>query len=501
MTKSNLVLSGPGSGKTTKMIDEVVKKLPILKSNCYMTVVTYTNAATEDIRSKLSKKLLIPPNLFIGTIHSFLNRFVVIPYAPLFGICPYEMCFIDEIIVNNSKFKNSITKKARDKGVIPYDQIEWIAKKILCGGTVSRDTSKIEITKKLSDFVVQVISNRLQFIFVDEYQDATVTQHEIFKRIISTGITEYFYCVGDCEQYIYGFTYKNKKVKPKFTTIPIKEFENDKNILREYREENYRSSVKIVEFLNKFSSIKQIAEKSFSEEIPVFYIEETGIDKIIGSFKKLCEYYGFGDQTKFYLSYAGNTFNNVVLNGVYKITNNIISNNIILSEILRYISGVLGVSQKKLCEIKNIDQIELRKIGCKVLEIIKEQPNISLKEINNIIANLFGMEIIKICKGKDMLEKINSHFENKQLGKDYFTTIHKAKGLEAEAVLVIAETAKKFEKWLETNKNIRESDDTDQCRVGFVAFSRAKQLLCLGCCKDLGSIIEKLNVLGVEIIK
>ena len=498
MEKSKLILSGPGSGKTTNMIDEIITKLSFLKPNRYMAIITYTNAATEDIRSKLSKKIFIPSNLFIGTIHSFLNRFILMPYAPLFGICPYEMCFIDELSVSDTKYKNYIVKKARDRGIISYDQIEWISNKIICGGKIS----DITITKKSSDLIIQAISNRLQFIFVDEYQDANIAQHEIFKSIILKGKTDYFYCVGDCEQYIYGFTYYYKNMKqPKFNKIPIKEFENDKNIIKETIKENYRSSDKIVKFLNNFSLIEQIAQKKYSKEIPVYFIEETKIEKIVSHFKELCEQYGIGDQTKFYLSYSSSTFDNLILSEVNKITNKRVRNNAILAEILRYISSILGVSQKKLCEFKNISQIEFRKIGCKILEIIKKQPDISQKEINNTIASIFEMKIEKLCDGKDLIEKINSHFENKKIVNDYFTTIHKAKGLEAEAVLAVAETNTKFEKWLETNRDLRETDNTDQCRIGFVAFSRAKQLLCLACCNDLGSMKEKLNVLSVETIK
>ena len=48
-----------------------------------MIVVTYTNSATKNIKKRLGKRIAIPPNLFIGTIHSFLNRFIVIPYSSL----------------------------------------------------------------------------------------------------------------------------------------------------------------------------------------------------------------------------------------------------------------------------------------------------------------------------------------------------------------------------------------------------------------------------------
>jgi len=128
-TENKLVLSGPGSGKTTGMIDEIIEKIVSLKPCQYMAVITYTNAATENIKEQLDKKIPIPHNLFIGTIHSFLNRFIVIPYAPLLNVCPSDMCYIDEIAVNDTRLRNLVNKQARDKGIITYDQIEWIARK------------------------------------------------------------------------------------------------------------------------------------------------------------------------------------------------------------------------------------------------------------------------------------------------------------------------------------------------------------------------------------
>lgn len=500
-TEIKIVLSGPGSGKTTGMINEVVSKLPFLKPNCYIAVITYTNAATENIRLELSRKLLIPSNLFIGTIHSFINRFIVIPYASLFEICPSEMCFIENIDCK-PEWRNFNNKKARDKGVISYDQIEWIAEKILYGGTFRRDDLQIRIKKESGNAVSKVISYRLQGIFVDEYQDATITQHKIFKKIILTGYTEYFYCVGDSEQYIYGFTYGKKgKKQPNFTAIPIKEFERAKNVIPKIIKDNYRSSFEIVEFLNKFSNIKQTPCTSFTKKIPVFYIKETNVNKIILSFRKLCGLYGLGNYKKFFLAYSQKTLNPMKSNSVYGITNNVIRHNLILLEILRYISGVLGVSQKKICEIKSIDQFEFRKIGFKILELIKKQPDIIQSEINNNIISMLGMKILKNHKCEDMLERIkNSYIGSEQNGKDCFTTIHKAKGLEACSVLVIAETAKKLENWLEVNKDVRENDNSDQCRIGFVAYSRAKQLLCLSCCEDFKYLKERINMLGIKII-
>jgi DNA helicase-2/ATP-dependent DNA helicase PcrA len=82
-----------------------------------------------------------------------------------------------------------------------------------------------------------------------------------------------------------------------------------------------------------------------------------------------------------------------------------------------------------------------------------------------------------------------------------YSTIHKAKGLQAEAVLAVARTANELEKWLFTSKEQRAGDKNDTCRIGYVAFSRAMQVLCIACLKPIGNALkEKLTTLDVGIV-
>jgi DNA helicase II / ATP-dependent DNA helicase PcrA len=101
------VIAGPGAGKTTGMIEEIISKLPDLYTYPYrhMAVITYTNAAADDIKEKLNKYCNIPPNIFIGTIHSFLNKFILIPFGSIHGLIPSNIHFIDNIVVTHKSNK------------------------------------------------------------------------------------------------------------------------------------------------------------------------------------------------------------------------------------------------------------------------------------------------------------------------------------------------------------------------------------------------------------
>jgi len=74
--KCKLVIAGPGAGKTHNMVQKVLECMETLHPTRFCVVITYTNAATAEIKSRLSQNMKIPPNVFVGTIHSFLNQFV-----------------------------------------------------------------------------------------------------------------------------------------------------------------------------------------------------------------------------------------------------------------------------------------------------------------------------------------------------------------------------------------------------------------------------------------
>lgn len=103
--KCQLVIAGPGAGKTHNMVQRVLESIENLHPARYCVVITYTNAATDEIKTRLANQIKIPENVFIGTIHSFLNKFFIIPYASILdsAISP-QKAFLqissDEIVRN-----------------------------------------------------------------------------------------------------------------------------------------------------------------------------------------------------------------------------------------------------------------------------------------------------------------------------------------------------------------------------------------------------------------
>ena len=74
----------PGSGKTTVLLAKLkllADRMPLV-NNAGVCVLSHTNVAVKEIKNRLSDyadKLLSYPN-YIGTIQSFVDKFVTMPY-------------------------------------------------------------------------------------------------------------------------------------------------------------------------------------------------------------------------------------------------------------------------------------------------------------------------------------------------------------------------------------------------------------------------------------
>ena len=223
-----LTIAGPGAGKTTRMVDIIEECISNVAPNRFIAVITYTNEATKEIQNKLKNRIELPNNLFIGTIHSFLIKFVFESYAHLFDIVSIDKCYIDKIKEFNAEYKDELVTKNGKKGATKIE-LNYFYKKseeILESGFVTYDKI-LEKSHKLilNEKICAIVSNKLQYIFIDEYQDSRYYQHEIIMQILSKGSTS-IYAIGDPMQSIFYFSYstsqlKNELIPESFDEFPI----------------------------------------------------------------------------------------------------------------------------------------------------------------------------------------------------------------------------------------------------------------------------------------
>ena len=184
--RDNFVLSGgAGSGKTyslVSVINELFAKEPHVKIAC----ITYTNAAVHEIQGRISNR-----NLHISTIHDFLWE----------NISSYQKelkeTLLEGINAETSPYKNFHVEK-------PYSNdfnngISYAENLSIAAGKISHDEIIILANQMYKKYIKlgEILNDKYDYIFVDEYQDTFLEVIEIF--------LEHIYRVKTSRKCILGF--------------------------------------------------------------------------------------------------------------------------------------------------------------------------------------------------------------------------------------------------------------------------------------------------------
>jgi len=494
-----LVLAGPGSGNTYGMVDEIVAALDKLVPHRHLAAITYTNAAANMIREHLGRR--VPPrrNVFIGTTHSFISRFILQPFATVFEKLPPERIYgaIDVYaIATKGGTRNlgpaalngavlHIRKALLNKGVVPYDAMLPIAEEIL-----------------EYDMVRALVARRLQFLFVDEFQDTDIRQLKIFDALRRPSLTE-FYAVGDPEQYIMGFTYgQRRQPAPAYSKLSIFQFQQRAEVSK--LPKNRRANGELVVFAQQFrDDLTQEPEKPWRGAPRVLYLELTDIADIITQFRKVSTHVESeeGRPSRLYLSSANKTFDSLSIRmqfGIIPVSNTSRKSPTLLGDALDLLALALGRSQRRAQEDFQLSPREWRRAGVTLLRKAREE-SFDDQSFKLFVKEEFRGEDVsssRIHPVQDALLQLKgvlaAGFTSSQ--SERCSSIHRAKGLEADAVLVLATTPSELTKWLTVDRAARAADKQDTCRLGYVAFTRAREMLCLACLKPLDDKTRQLVI-------
>lgn len=248
------VAACPGSGKTTVLLAKLkllADKMP-LEKGAGICVLSHTNVAVNEIKNRLSDyadRLLNYPN-YIGTIQSFIDRFVTMPYLRnisgqnvqvvdsltyaqhMLSKMQHEAKYkaLDYVARNNfetgGQFSDRINHtqalRIRDDGALCIGK----QKKPLAGaGKASAEQYKELLVGLLKDEGIiryqdayvyasvaidelpaeytDLFSSRFQYVFIDEYQDCNNLQRQAIDAIFDPQKCAVFK-IGDSDQAIYN---------------------------------------------------------------------------------------------------------------------------------------------------------------------------------------------------------------------------------------------------------------------------------------------------------
>ncbi len=246
----NLHLSAcPGSGKTRVIIAKLLQLAEeVEKTPRSIGCITYTNAAVNEIeiRMKQTGSSELIDRCEIATIHSFCLQFILRPYRWLIPEIPAKF----KILTREMRVFEGLVRAVEDemgralqfRTFDDYSSIR-ITREGEPAGTgiengvvtrnsalrfwqLSRQAGYIDFSMILYysyillsryNFISQGISSRFAWLLVDEFQDTTDVQIEIFKLLNSCQHTNFF-LVGDEHQSINAFAGSRPDLAHAFST-------------------------------------------------------------------------------------------------------------------------------------------------------------------------------------------------------------------------------------------------------------------------------------------
>lgn len=239
----------PGSGKTTALLAKLVileRKLPFADGSGIL-VLSHTNAAIDEIKEKIQKhcpRLFSYPN-FIGTIQSFVDEFLAIPFYV--HKCKKKPNRIDHEIYNEvatnrynnlpnsaaktwlnnqhdpeNLFKNfrfdidlNLTNGMNGNIILrsnsnsaSYKTFKTIKQQILLSGVLNYDDAYFLAECYLKEIpnIRTILQKRFSFVFVDEMQDMDTHQYNLLEKIFydEGNSVSKIQRIGDKNQAIYN---------------------------------------------------------------------------------------------------------------------------------------------------------------------------------------------------------------------------------------------------------------------------------------------------------
>jgi len=253
----------PGSGKTTALLAKLIiieNWLPFA-GNSGILVISHTNAAVNQITGSIGKyclKLFSYPN-YVGTIQSFVDRFLAIPYyADKFEKRPwridddsfvefFEKRFPPKLLFGLRKtFGGQYDTLVQDYYIDPQGALRRYAKDKKIGldaeTNIYKALLKIKIdlenegilrfidayilaNEYIEEYpnIIQLLRQRFRFVFVDEMQDMAKHQNDILEKLFfyNSADDKGFQRIGDVNQAIFNRVQSGREWHLRNNTISL----------------------------------------------------------------------------------------------------------------------------------------------------------------------------------------------------------------------------------------------------------------------------------------
>lgn len=206
-----VVVARPGSGKTSVLSRKVRNLVSELRRYQGIIAISFTNKASDELERRCKADSFDVKSSFFGTIDDFCLREIVFPFArqlmpvatnlqtaKLRELPKTVTQMLPAVPIQNATVANTadflpFLHEALVQGFVPLEAVGMLARYII---------GKSPACQKY-------LTARYRAVYIDEYQDSGHFQHQLFLLFKALGLMAV--AVGDSDQSIYGFAYKDPR--------------------------------------------------------------------------------------------------------------------------------------------------------------------------------------------------------------------------------------------------------------------------------------------------
>ncbi|WP_373280651.1 UvrD-helicase domain-containing protein, partial [Methylomonas koyamae] len=180
----------------------------MLKSYQGVIGITFTVKASRELKQRCKRDGLDTKASFFGTIDHFCLTEIVSPFiSRLYGLTikPIECKAYKEL---NDEFRNllpNLEEVGNELKTEDYEMYESVFRALHQSGIILLESLGVVAVHILgnSEGCRKYIKSKYKSLYVDEYQDSSQTQHQLFLALLGLGLSAV--AVGDVKQSIYAF--------------------------------------------------------------------------------------------------------------------------------------------------------------------------------------------------------------------------------------------------------------------------------------------------------
>lgn len=208
-SEANMVITAcPGSGKTSIIVEKIIREIEDLKPYQGIIGITFTVKASKELKKRCKKDGVNTKASFFGTIDHFCLSEIIYPFiSRIYGAA---------VIPLECKLYNDLDEELRvglpDLGAVgnglkteDYNSYEPIIRELYTKGIIVLETLGVLSVHVInnSSGCKKYIKSKYTSLYVDEYQDSSEPQHQLFISLLDLGLKAV--AVGDIQQSIYAW--------------------------------------------------------------------------------------------------------------------------------------------------------------------------------------------------------------------------------------------------------------------------------------------------------